>query len=705
MTFLNPAVLFGLLAASIPILLHLLNLRKLKKIEFSSLQFLKELQKNKIRRIKLKQWLLLALRVSIILFLVLAFARPTIKGVAIAGITSSAKTTAVFILDDSFSMNFIDTKGSYFNQAKSIAIELIKQLQDGDEVALILTSHNDNKEIVPTKNLNDLIKTINELKISYITNSLNNSLVKAANLLDKSKNYNKEIYIFSDFQKSTFNINNSISDLSQLLNDKVKLYTIKFGRENFTNLGIDDFKLNTQIFEQGKPVSTKAVITNYSDHSISNVIVSLFINSERASQKSISLDKGKSTEIILETTLKNSGYQELMAFLEDDDLIEDNKRFIEINIPEKLPIIIFYDDANDIKFLKLALSSSQNQSKIEIDERKLNQINSVDLSKYKAVFIVGSEEYKNSDKLKNYISNGGGVFLMPGSNSSFNNFKILCSSVSLPLPQTLIELDMKKKSFITFNEIDFQHPMLSDFFYSQNKLQKKEEQKIESPEIFSYFRVLTEGKGRSIINLSDNSSFLSEYKFNKGKVLLLNISPTLKHSDFPLKSIFVPLMYKSVFYLSSENQNENQIISGEAINIDLSKYPTGQIKVIKPNKNEEIINTNSSNNFYTYDKTDELGIYRFYSQDELKDIFSVNHNKLESNLENLSDEDFENYLTQINFKGKYIVLNKDGNISEEINQARFGSELWKMFLIIAFILALIEMFIARNTKKELVNQG
>jgi len=47
MTFLNPAILFGLLAASIPIIIHLLNLRKLKKIEFSTLQFLKELQKNK----------------------------------------------------------------------------------------------------------------------------------------------------------------------------------------------------------------------------------------------------------------------------------------------------------------------------------------------------------------------------------------------------------------------------------------------------------------------------------------------------------------------------------------------------------------------------------------------------------------------------------------------------------------------------------
>ncbi|GAB6282283.1 MAG: BatA domain-containing protein [Ignavibacterium sp.] len=704
MTFLNPAVLFGLLAASIPILLHLLNLRKLKKIEFSSLQFLKELQKNKIRRIKLKQWLLLALRVFIILFLVLAFARPTIKGVAIAGITSSAKTTAVFILDDSFSMNFIDSKGSYFNQAKSITIELIKQLQDGDEVALILTSNNDNKEITPTKNLNDLVKTIDELKISYITNSLNNSLIKAANIIDKSKNYNKEIYIISDFQKSTFNINNSISNLSELLNDKVKVYTIKFGRENFTNLGVDDFKLNTQIFEQGKTISTSAIITNYSDRSLNNVIVSLFINGERTSQKSISIEQGKSTEVILETTLKNSGHHELMAFLEDDDIIEDNKRFIDINIPDKLPIVIFYDNPDDLIFIKLALSSSQNQSKIIIDEKRLNQINSIALNKYKAIFIVGSEEYKNSEKLKNYISNGGSIFLMPGSNSSFNNFKTLCSSISLPSPQTLIELDTKKKSFISFNEIDFQHPIFSDFFDTQDKFQKEQNQKIESPEIISYFRILTEGKGKSIINLSDNSSFLSEYKIDKGKILLLNISPTLKHSDFPLKSIFVPLIYKSVFYLSSENQNENQIIAGEPINLDLSQYPTRQIKVVKPDKNEEIINTKNSNNFYTYDKTNELGIYKFYSQNELKDIFTINHNKLESNLKNLSSEDFENYLTQINFKGKYIVLNKDGNISEEITQARFGSELWKMFLIIAFILALIEMFIARNTKKELVNQ-
>lgn len=133
MIFLNPAVLFGLLTATIPVLIHFFNLRKLKRIEFSTLVFLKELQKNKIRKIKLKQWLLLALRVFLILFLVTAFARPTLKGTAIGGTTSAAKTTAVFILDNTPSMSIVDVKGSYFNQAKAVQRLLLSQLQEGDD--------------------------------------------------------------------------------------------------------------------------------------------------------------------------------------------------------------------------------------------------------------------------------------------------------------------------------------------------------------------------------------------------------------------------------------------------------------------------------------------------------------------------------------------------------------------------------------------
>ena len=147
MTFLNPAILFGLVAASIPVIIHFLNLKKLKKIEFSTLNFLKELQKNKIRKIKFKQWLLLALRVMIIIFIVAAFARPTLEGVSIGGTTSAAKTTAVFILDDTFSMSVVDQDGSYFNQAKQTIKNLLSNFEEGDECGLILISGNKDAEM------------------------------------------------------------------------------------------------------------------------------------------------------------------------------------------------------------------------------------------------------------------------------------------------------------------------------------------------------------------------------------------------------------------------------------------------------------------------------------------------------------------------------------------------------------------------------
>ena len=200
MTFLNPAVLLGLLAASIPIIIHLLNLRKLKKIDFSTLQFLKELQKNKIRKIKLKQWLLLALRVLIVLCIVTAFARPTLVGVSVGGTTSAAKTTAIFILDDTFSMSVIDQNGSYLNQAKESIRDILSQFEEGDEFGLILVSHQPD-EIEMTSNLSKFEQSVDGVSITHASGKLNNAIIKAAQLIGDAKNFNKEIYLVHRFSE------------------------------------------------------------------------------------------------------------------------------------------------------------------------------------------------------------------------------------------------------------------------------------------------------------------------------------------------------------------------------------------------------------------------------------------------------------------------------------------------------------------------
>ena len=217
MVFLNPAVLFGFLAASIPIIIHLLNLRKLKKIEFSSLAFLKELQKNKIKKVKIKQWILLVLRTLIIIFLVFSFSRPTIKSTAIGGTNSAAKTTAVIIVDNTFSMSVITDKGSYLNKAKKIALNLLNKLQEGDEAVIIATGSLTSNVSLST-NLIKLKSRLNDLQLSYVSAPLHKSVIQAANVISKSDNFNKEIYILSDFQSKTlYEDKKGLSDFSKTI--------------------------------------------------------------------------------------------------------------------------------------------------------------------------------------------------------------------------------------------------------------------------------------------------------------------------------------------------------------------------------------------------------------------------------------------------------------------------------------------------------
>src|SRR5260221_12424975 len=104
MLFLKPLVLLGMAAAAIPLILHLLNLRKLRTIHFSTLTFLKELQQTRIRRLKLRQLLLLLIRTLLIVFIILPFARPAFPGQIFRGFGSHAYSTLAFILDDSFSI-------------------------------------------------------------------------------------------------------------------------------------------------------------------------------------------------------------------------------------------------------------------------------------------------------------------------------------------------------------------------------------------------------------------------------------------------------------------------------------------------------------------------------------------------------------------------------------------------------------------------
>ena len=134
MKFLNPLVLFGLGAAAIPILIHLFTKRRPREVPFSSLEFLTEVHQREIRRLKLKQWLLLALRTLAIAALAIAMARPAVKG----GTGGSASSSLVALVDVSGSMGAPGADGRPLAAAARRAVEdLLATLGPGDELLLV----------------------------------------------------------------------------------------------------------------------------------------------------------------------------------------------------------------------------------------------------------------------------------------------------------------------------------------------------------------------------------------------------------------------------------------------------------------------------------------------------------------------------------------------------------------------------------------
>src|SRR5262245_56710628 len=102
MTFLNGILLAGAAAFMIPLIIHLLNRRKVSVVRWGAMHLLQEVIKQKKRNIKIEQWLLLATRIALPIILALCLARPVLS--ALSSLAAFGKTSLVVVLDDSFSM-------------------------------------------------------------------------------------------------------------------------------------------------------------------------------------------------------------------------------------------------------------------------------------------------------------------------------------------------------------------------------------------------------------------------------------------------------------------------------------------------------------------------------------------------------------------------------------------------------------------------
>ncbi|MDD2288560.1 MAG: BatA and WFA domain-containing protein, partial [Bacteroidales bacterium] len=195
MQFLNPLFLFGLLAISIPIIIHLFNFRRYKKLEFSSIKYLKQVLLETKKQKKVRNLLLLLSRILSILFLVLLFSYPYIQKQD-SNLLSKAKNSVVVFIDNSFSMQNNSSQGSALDQAKQRAKEIIDAYGNEDSFMLLTTEIlGKHQSFVDKKRF---VELVNEVEISSVSSLNSSSLQKAFSLLN-TKQTNRLLYFISDF--------------------------------------------------------------------------------------------------------------------------------------------------------------------------------------------------------------------------------------------------------------------------------------------------------------------------------------------------------------------------------------------------------------------------------------------------------------------------------------------------------------------------
>jgi hypothetical protein len=703
MTFLNPLVLFGLAAAAIPVILHLLNLRKLKTIEFSTLAFLKELQQTKIRRLKLRQILLLLLRTLLVALIVLAFARPALRGTFLNEFGTKAHSTILIILDDSFSMQATDEHGERFKQAKEAAERLTRLWSDGDELMLLKLS---DPATPPSTHDVELIRTaIREAQVSPVRRPMIDALRTARVLLQRSTNVNKELYIVSDMQSTL------VQAAPQEPGLDAKVFMVRIGSTDVPNVCVDSVRVTTAILEKEKPVVVYASMRNFGPLPLRNFVVNIYLDGTKAAQSSLSLEPYGSASLEMAVIPKRTGSLSGYIETESDGIEIDNRRYFTLHIPDRISVVVAGTDDADNRFLSLALragSGDQGGSLLAVEQVSGDKLPQVDLKHVDVLVCTNIRSFSpgDADRVKHFVEEGGGLVLFPGSDLSYNLF--LLPTLRIP-PIGGVTTTAGE---ISFRKVDLDHPLFARMFEQERK--HAPPPPIESPAIHKLIHREAGKRARTVITLSDGSPFLTEHTLGSGKILFYSVSPTLTWSDLPLKGIFAPLLYRSMMYVSPKEHQQLSYLVGAQPTIEVpntggSTEPGRRFAMKGPDGVEEILQPSirsvgggggfATTLSFAVQPLRAPGIYTLSAGPTPIVQIAANIDAKESDLRTATTGTLAPFWKQAGIDPARVVeLKPSEQLQSTVMESRLGVELWKYCLFLALITALAEMLIARDSR-------
>ena len=674
MSFLFPSVLWGLFASLIPIIIHLISQNTNKTVEFSSIQHIKALENESIKKLKITQWLLILIRTLIITFLILMCSGPILLNES-KWVPSSKESTAIIVVDNSASLGVEKNGATYLQNNISLLPKIFSAFEGATNVIVYQTNP-------PRMIYRDFVQEgvmINsdnfEIQQSMGTDNLWFFADSILQNVDRNTP-NKELYILSDFP---------VSPPEDFINDhKSWQFYFNENEKSLNNLSINTVSTINQMKLPNHLLKLNTKIENSGDIERTGVPIELYLNEERIGQIISSFMPNRSKDFLFQAYPGKSGTIKGKIEITEDDFAYDNIKTFEMHIPEKISCKVIAADVKNSLILKTVLESiGGNEELLDIQLKQMPSIDNVYLDETDILFLIDPTNISSKaiQSLKNFLQKGGSIFWISGQNYSNMRNEVI-TNLNLPIFQNLVSTSLD--SYFSTRIVNRDSPILEELNLRDAKL--------SLPKVYKYNKVKTKKSHSQILKLNNADPLLIEIESNSSQILFLTSPLELEWNNLGLKGVIVPLLHRSIILSAVDEYNIGSVEVGSIKNIKVpSELINEKWKVITPTNKEVLVIPNYEKERLDIKTTDELGSYDVYVNGNFFTAFSTRLSEFESpkiraNLYEMISQ----------FKSSSVSIMAEGSdIVKSIKSQRHGSSLWRFFLIIAFSLFLIESLISK----------
>lgn len=712
LSFLNAIFLAGLAAAVLPILIHLFSRRRARRIQWSSTRFLREVNRQRIRRVKLRQLLLLVLRVAAIALFALAMGRPALTGNLLrAG--GKAPSTAAIVLDTSGSMWAARNGAPAFVKARERAAEVLGLLGEGDE-AYVVTVDAGAESVTPyaVQDLALLREQVAKLEPGYRAGSMQEGLTLAARLLQGSHNLNRELYVISDMQRSGWLVAADSSRAPLALPPGTTVCLLGFGDDRIENISIDRVRVAHDRLG-GRGVSIEVELTNHTGREQEAIPVTAYVGETRMGEVFAKLAPEATARATIDLGAGPFAERAGSVRIPEDALAADDVRYFLLGDGGRPRVGVVADPGSLAgTFVRLALEPAPGTGPYAAEEIAAADVGRTDLRTMQVVILAGPGQLKPDgiERLRAFVRDGGGLLIFPGEESDlrFYNDRLLAGLLPIKLAG-LVEARSGdgrgsgqgggrgeagaggRPGAVAPGRGTFQltpvvpgHPVFTGFGATLGE-------RLTQARFDQVVKVLP-GSARVIAEFRSDLPALVE---GDGVVFFAS-SVDRAWNDLPTSGAFVPLIHQTVAHLARAQAEAGEDLAGAPLE-RLVPAPASprRYRVIAPDASEEEVETVDRGAFQLL-RTPPLerpGLYRIVDDKGTEvALAAVNPDPRESDLA-IADID---RVRAIFGDHAFSYLSGTRDVQSHVREIRQGRELWRPILFLALLVLVTEVLLSRG---------